>query len=303
MSFVLTFVAAEPHSALGDALSAHLGGLAGVTSGPVWLAPGQACDFLVGEAHPIDADAIRALRTTLAPLRVDVFAGPADKRRKKLLCADMESTMVAFEALEEIGQALGIHDRIKAITARAMNGEIGFRESLFERVGLLRGIEERVLQTTCASMLGRIMPDAQTLVATMRAHGAVCVLATGGFTYFSDRLAAVLGFDHAHANRLDIVGGRLTGGLLEPLLDNQSKRDIFNDYCQRAGHGPEEGLAVGDGANDIPMLLEAQGGGGLGIGYRPKPKVAQVINNLVLYGDLTALLYAQGYHQSDFAEG
>ncbi|SMH58064.1 phosphoserine phosphatase SerB [Azospirillum agricola] len=260
---------------------------------PDWLAPGTACDLPFGNLAPEQAEA--AIRRTLPlSLPFDVIAQPAATRRKRLLVADMESTIIEQELLDELGDCVGLKDHIAAITARAMNGEIDFKDAVRERVALLKGLEESVIDTVWKR--ATLMPGAAQLVATMRANGAVCALVSGGFRCFTSRVRAWIGFDDDQGNGLEIADGVLTGRVIEPILDKDSKLEALLAYAGEHRVPVAETMAVGDGANDLPMLLAA----GLGIAYHAKPAVAAEARARVDHGDLTALLFAQGYRIDQF---
>ncbi len=290
MAYVLTLVAARAAGSLGFATvdrvrDAVRGGV------PLVLSDGEAADIPVQQ--PPDLGAVRA---ALEDAPVDVFRTRAHGRRRKLLIADMDGTIVAGETLDELAEAAGVGEAVAAITARSMNGEIDFREALRARVAMLRGLRLDALAATYART--RLNPGARTLVATMRAHGARTVLVTGGFDYFASRVAALCGFDMQCSNRLLDDGTALTGAVAEPILDRDSKRATLLDQAHALGLRPQAALALGDGANDLAMLREA----GLGIGYRPKPVVAAAIENAIHHADLRSALFAQGYRAGDFRE-
>ena len=250
-----------------------------------WLAPGIACDLpFDGAASPV-----------LLP-GVDTVALPAANRRKKLLVADMESTMIENEMLDELADFLGLRERISAITARAMNGEIGFEDALQERVGLLKGLAVGKLDEAATRI--RYMAGGAALVATMRKHGARCALVSGGFTHFTEIVRQKLGFDLAAANRLEHDGAALAGTVAAPILGKDAKLATLDRLCAEQKIARADAIAVGDGANDLPMLKAA----GLGVAYRAKPAVAAKVGARIDHGDLTALLYLQGYRRSDFVQ-
>lgn len=232
----------------------------------------------------------------LAEDRIDVFLTKAAGRRKKLLIADMDSTIVTGETLDDLAEFAGIKDQIAAITTRAMEGEIDFHDALRERVALLKGLDIAALDKTLADI--QLSPGAETFVQTMAMHGAHCVLVSGGFTFFTGNIAEKAGFHAHHGNVLDIDGDVLAGTVSDPILDKDSKVHFLKKYVQDQNISEENVLAIGDGANDIPMLQTA----GLGIGYHPKHAVQEKISNLIIHGDLTAALYAQGYSQQEFAQ-
>lgn len=280
MTLLLTFVAAT------IPLPADPAGLIGMTAPPAWLAPHKAATIPL-HTPPTQAQIIH-WRAQLAPHKTDIFVTPAAHRVKKLMVADMDSTMIAEETLDELAAACGIGVAVAAITARAMRGEIDFAAALRDRVAMLAGTPVATLDAVRART--HFNDGAVQLVRTMKAHGATTVLATGGFTPFAAHVAAHCGFDHYHANRLEIAGALVTGRTLPPLLDKDAKRTILHDYCARLGLNAADALAIGDGANDLPMLQSA----GLGIGYRPKPLLLEMLPNCIIHGDLTAALYAQG---------
>jgi phosphoserine phosphatase len=265
---------------------------AGMTPGiPDWLASGIACDL------PFSGDAARALavaRAALAGVAVDAYAQPAAGRRKKLLVADMDSTIVGSETLDELAAFAGLKDEIAAITRRSMNGEIDFPTALRERVAMLAGLSASALDRTLEGT--RLNPGARTLVMTMRAHGAFTALVSGGFRWFTSRVAAAAGFDHDEANDLLVEDGKVTGKVSEPILGREAKLEALGRLAAAHGAGVADAVAVGDGANDLAMLQAA----GLGVAYRAKPVVAAAVSCRVDHADLTALLYFQGYRAGEF---
>lgn len=259
---------------------------AGATVGtPDWLAPGIACDL------PFEG----AVSSVTVP-GVDAVALPATGRRKKLLVADMESTMIHNEMLDELADFLGLRERIADITARAMNGEIDFAGALSERVDLLKGLSVAKLDEAATRM--RYMPGGATLVATMKKHGAYCALVSGGFTYFTAMVRRSLGFDFDAANVLKHDGKALLGTVAPPILGKEAKLAALQGLAGERGFTAADAVTVGDGANDLPMLQAA----GLGVAYHAKPTVAAQVRARIDHGDLTALLYLQGYRHTDFEE-
>ncbi|MEO5374129.1 MAG: phosphoserine phosphatase SerB [Alphaproteobacteria bacterium] len=258
-----------------------------------WLAPGEACDLPFDNLAPDQADA--AARAALDGLPVDVVAQPVAGRRKMLLVADMDSTFVTEETLDEIAAHAGLKERIAAITARAMNGELDFAEALRERVGMLAGLPEDVLETTWRSM--HLMPGGPTVVRTMRANGAHTVLVSGGFKYFTTRVREACGFHDDVANDFVIEDGRLSGRVIEPIVDRHIKLDTLKRVASERQIPLTLTASVGDGANDLPMLKAS----GLGVAYHAKRIVTASAPHRVDHADLTALLYAQGYHREEFS--
>ncbi|MFN3641576.1 MAG: phosphoserine phosphatase SerB [Gemmobacter sp.] len=257
-----------------------------------WLAPGTAAEF---DLPAVPADA-RDAWAGLQGLGFDLCWQPAAGRRKALLLADMDSTMIEQECIDELADVAGVGAEVAAITRRAMNGELDFEGALRERVALLAGLPESAI----AEVLDRRIthtPGGATLVATMRANGGYCALVSGGFTAFTGPVAAALGFDEHRANRLVIAAGRLAGRVEEPILGRAAKVAALDDLCARLGIGPERAMAVGDGANDLGMLKAA----GAGVALHAKPAVQAEVSLRVNHGDLTALLYLQGYAAADFA--
>lgn len=256
---------------------------------PKVLSRGVAAEFAVTTADP--ADMRDALKQVLGDARLDVALVPAEGRRKRLLIADMDSTLIQQECIDELAAALGLKAEISAITERAMRGEIAFEPALRERVALLAGLP--AAETVEATLRDRItlMPGAATLVATMRANGAYAALVSGGFTSFTDVIAARLGFDENRANMLVVENGRLAGRVVDPILGREAKLEALEELIVSRGLTHKETVAVGDGTNDLAML----GAAGLGVAFRAKPAVAEAAHARIDHGDLTALLYLQGY--------
>jgi phosphoserine phosphatase len=235
-----------------------------------------------------------------APADLNVIPDDIALRRKHVLVADMESTIIEQEMLDELGDLIGKRDVIEDITARAMRGELDFESALKERIAMLAGLDARVLDEVAERIT--LMPGAEALIRTMSAHGAYCALVSGGFTVFTQRIAERLGFDEHQANTLEIIDGRLTGRVVPPILGREAKLDALRRIASERGVDMVLTLAVGDGANDLDMLREA----GLGVAFRAKPKVREAVAALdngavITHGDLTALLYLQAYSQADFA--
>ena len=229
---------------------------------------------------------------------LDIVVQPMGDRAKKLLIADMDSTMITVECIDELADYAGLKPQIAAITERAMRGELDFRAALTERVGLLGGMAESVL-AECRMERVRLTRGARTLVQTMKAHGAHSVLVSGGFLPFAAPVAEAVGFDKVIANDLEIAGGKLTGTVREPIVDADTKLATLRAEAARLGLPLAQALAVGDGANDIPMITAA----GLGIGYHPHPAAAEAADAAIRHHDLTALLWAQGYPRRSWVLG
>ena len=257
---------------------------------PTWLAAGDALEIATG-LEPAEAE--RRLREVVGERPVDVAAVAAEGRRKRLLISDMDSTMITIECIDELADYAGIKAEIAAITRRAMNGEIEFRGALVERVALLGGLPVTLVDEIIRERL-RMMPGAATLVRTMRAMGARCVLVSGGFTAFTAFVRDRLGFHLDEANALETADGVLTGKLAGEIRDASSKLEALRRHTAELGTGPSAALAVGDGANDLPMILAA----GMGVAFRAHPRVEAQAPLRIRHADLTALLYLQGYPQA-----
>ena len=257
----------------------------------VWLDPGVAAEFPLQAVPANQWDVWAALQA----LRVDLIVQPAEGRKKRLLLADMDSTMIEQECIDELADEAGFGARVADITARAMNGELNFEAALIERVGLLKGLPAQVIDHVIRDRI-TLMSGGKVLLATMKAQGAYCALVSGGFTAFTAKIAAVLGFDENRANTLLVEEGKLTGQVAQPILGKQAKVDALHDICGRLGITPAQALAVGDGANDLGML----GLAGTGVALHAKPSVAAQCQVRVNHGDLTALLYLQGYAREEF---
>ena len=272
-------------------------------AGPVqWLAPLEAADISFSAERSANQ---RALHSNLANrLRAAAGAGtdavvqPAAGRRKRLFLADMDSTMIGQECIDELADFVGLKDHVAAITERAMRGEIAFEPALRERVALLKGLPVATVDTVIDERI-TLTPGGRTLVATMRAAGARTCMVSGGFTLFTDRIATMIGFDENHANRLDVAGGTLGGTVAEPIFGRDAKRTTLIALRGQLGLDNADTMAIGDGANDIAMIAEA----GLGVAFHAKPKVAEAAAARIDHGDLTAMLYVQGYRKDEFVGG
>lgn len=263
-------------------------------SGLYWLADGIACDIALHDGEDIEAAEAR-LRAVIGSSPIDLVVQQAETRRKQFLIADMDSTMIGQECIDELADVVGLKDKVATITARAMNGEIAFEPALRERVALLKGLPISVVDDVIARRI-TLTSGGPELIATMKAKDYYSALVSGGFTVFTGRIATMLGFDENRANILIEKDGVLTGEVAEPILGKQAKVDALEEIAARLGITPNDVIAVGDGANDLGML----GIAGSGVALHAKPTVAAEAKMRIDHGDLTALLYIQGYRKSDF---
>ncbi len=297
---IATLVAAEGESLTAPALPRNLaealGALEVRTEAWRWLEPGRVADVpLVGSASsPALAE---ALREALGTARIDLAVQPEMLRRKRLLLSDMDSTLIGQECIDEMADFAGCGKEVAAITERAMRGELDFEAALRARMQLLRGLPEAVLEQVWQERI-RVTPGAATLMATMARLGAHCVLVSGGFTHFTERLRVRLGMEAQFANRLEVAEGVLTGEVLPPILGKEAKHQVLLAQALHLGISLTETLAVGDGANDLPMIEAA----GLGVAYRAKPVVEAAASATIRHGDLTVLLSFQGIARNTWAQ-
>ncbi|MGE3986414.1 phosphoserine phosphatase SerB [Pseudorhodoplanes sp.] len=297
MTHVATLIAAADTRLTDDSLARAQAALPQATD-IQWLARGVAADIeFIPDASIDQRQVTDHLRAALAETPVDIAVQPLAHRRKRLLVADMDSTMIGQECIDELADLVGLRAHVSAITDRAMRGEIAFEPALRERVALLKGLPASVIDEVIADRI-TLMSGARALVGTMRAHGAHTVLVSGGFSLFTREIAEMIGFDENHANTLLVRDGTLTGHVEEPILGREAKLDTLLEVARYLKLPLAETMAVGDGANDLAMIGRA----GLGVAYHAKPAVADAAQVRIDHGDLTALLYLQGYRRDEFAE-
>ena len=286
--FVTTLIA--PRGALEPALVENLRNAWG-GGDAIWLSPDEAAEFTVD----IRPENLWTVWEDVQKLGVDLVVQPAKSRRKKMLLADMDSTMIQQECIDELAEEAGVGAHVKEITARAMNGELDFEGALTERVGLLKGLNADVINTVLSTRI-TYMPGGHALVGTMRAQGGYAALVSGGFTSFTEHVADVLGFDEDRANQLIIRDGQLSGSVATPILGREAKVTALEEITRKLGIAETDVIAVGDGANDLGMLSRA----GIGVALHAKPSVAAQCDVRINHGDLTALLYLQGFSRDEF---
>jgi len=289
--FVATLLSSqkEPVLTVGNVLTYHRDLKGGEFR---WLQDGVACEFPL-EERPVD---LRRIWQSLQDRGVDLVVQKAEGRRKQMLLADMDSTMIQQECIDELADEAGFGAHVAAITAKAMNGELVFEDALRERVALLAGLPEDVIDHVLENRI-IAMPGGAELVKTMKENGGYCALVSGGFTDFTESVAHGLGFDENRANRLEIIDGFLTGKVIPPILGREAKVEALHDIASRLGIGLDQVMAVGDGANDLGMLKLA----GTGVALHAKPAVAAQCDVQINFGDLTALLFIQGYARDEFS--
>jgi phosphoserine phosphatase len=284
MSHFLTLVAAN-----NNLNHDHFDLLGELNTTPTWLENDKAADFDIPKALTIDE--MKKLREKFDDDKIDIFCTRAEGREKTLFLADMDSTIVTSETLDELGAQAGLKEKIAKITERAMRGEIDFQGALKERVNMLTDLPAETLEKTLNKT--EISEGARSLLKKLKNQGVFCVLVSGGFTFFTNAIADKLNFDAHHGNVLQIQDGKLTGNVQEPILDKNAKLNFLKLYCEELSLDLDETIAIGDGANDLPMLEAA----GLGIGYHPKPLLEDQLLNCIRHTNLTSVLYMQGYSE------
>ena len=280
-----------PPGQLDASLVSNLQGAFGATGDALWLSPDEAAEFPVSQSP----SNLEEVRKTVSAMSVDLNCLPDGNRQKRLLIADMDSTMIGQECIDELAAEAGVGGQVADITARAMNGELEFDGALRERVALLKNLPTDIIPQVIENRI-TLAPGGKTLVATMKKNGAYAALVSGGFLQFTSRLGGTLGFDETRANRLIEADGKLTGEVATPILGQQAKVDALNEITATLGITPADAIAVGDGANDLGMIHLA----GMGVALHAKPTVAAAAPLKIEYGDLTALLFLQGYTRDEF---
>jgi phosphoserine phosphatase len=297
MSFVVTLICNPANPALDSTVIDGARALLPSPGPAQWLFHEVAADIPFEGGNDV-AGIERRLREARGDLPIDIVVQPLAARRKKLLLADMDSTMIGQECVDELADFAGVKARVAAITERAMRGEIEFEPALRERVALLKGLPAAVIDEVLKTRI-TLTPGGRELVSTMRANGAWTCLISGGFTLFTRAVGKMIGFDENRANELIVEDGKLTGKVAEPVLGRAAKLSAFIELLESFDLDDIDTLVVGDGANDLGMIEHA----GLGVAYHAKPAVAAAAGARIDHGDLTALLYAQGYRREDFVEG
>ena len=296
MNHIMTLICNPRTANLGDEAlamaTACLSDLGAKTADANWLAHGIACDIPFSGLDLQIAEA--TVQHNLRGLPIDIIAQKRANRRKKLLVADMDATIVMGETLDELAEFAGCKDEVAAITSLAMNGELSFVDALKQRVKLLEGLSLENLKKTMAGV--ELTPGGRALVQTMKANGAVTMLISGGFTYFTDRVRDLVGFDEARGNSFEISDAKLTGYVLEPIINKDAKLAFLKRFAAEHAIAKIDTMAAGDGANDLPMLMAA----GIGVAYHAKSAVAKSARVGINHSDLTALLYIQGYRAEEF---
>jgi phosphoserine phosphatase len=291
MDHIVCLIAQPEREPLDQALVTRIA--RGLGAAPRWLAEQEACEIAVAGAHP--ADSLARTQAEAAGRPIDVCVVPAGDRVKRLLLCDMDSTIITIETIDELADLIGAKAQVAAITARAMRGELAFGPALEARVALLAGLPDTIFEQVYRDRL-RLMPGARIVVRTMRAQGAITGLVSGGFMPLAEQVQRDVGFDLAQANRLEVADGRLTGRVLAPIVGPEAKLALLERLCAQHGIAAGQTLAVGDGANDLPMLRAA----GLGVAYHAHAPVARQAQVAIEHADLRALLFLQGIAKRDF---
>jgi phosphoserine phosphatase len=292
MTHTLTTISSQENSCLTEALVSKVSEALHVSQ-TRWLYPSVACDFDLQNSPNTDEE-INLVRSIIGDLPIDVVIQNSNNRKKKLFLADMDSTIIGQECIDELAAELGIKDKVAAITEAAMNGEIDFEGALKDRVALLAGLEEAVVAEVLSNRI-TINHGAHEALALMRAHGTHTALVSGGFTIFAKEIAGEVGFHEFHANELLIQNGKFSGKVAEPILGQQAKLDQLNRLANEKQISLSDTIAIGDGANDLPMLMNA----GTGIAFHAKPSVAEQAKVVINHGDLSAILFVQGYTKAN----
>jgi len=293
-SYVLTLIGNERSAPLEPAHIERVFQRLATTGKTDWLGQREACDLFV--ESPLTADGIaEQARDALPGMAIDTVCAPIEGRRKKLLICDMDSTVINQECMDELGDAIGLGSQIREITAALIRGDISFPDALRRRLVLMKGMDCRLLKSVYEERIS-LQAGARTLVQTMRHHGAFCMLVSGGFSFFTRRIAERIGFHDHQGNELAFKDGRLTGEVVEPILGRSAKLNTLTAMCDEKGLEPSDVLAVGDGANDIKMIEAA----GLGVAFHDSGSLRKQANARIDHGGLTALLYIQGFHKSEF---
>lgn len=293
-SYVLTLVGNIHKEPVGPVHIERVRQCLDTTGDEEWLAENEACDLFIETVQSASAITERA-RDALLGTAIDAVCTPKMGRRKKLFISDMDSTVINQECIDELGDAIGLGSQITEITAAVVNGEIGFSDALRKRLALMKGMERTVLESVYEKRI-TLKAGARTLVQTMRHHGAYCVLVSGGFSFFTSRIAERIGFHKHQGNELAFEDGKLTGEVLEPILGRSAKLKTLMRLCDEKGLEPLDVLAAGDGANDIKMIKAA----GLGVAFHGSESLKEQANASIDHTNLTALLYIQGFRKSQF---
>ncbi len=291
MQHMLTLISSLKNACISEALASSLSNKLGASS--KWLYPGVACDFELPK-NVVKQEALKTTQEIIADLPVDIVFQPAQNRKKKLFLADMDSTIIGQECIDELAAEIGVKDEVSKITEAAMNGEIDFEHALNDRVALLSGLEESIVSAVLKNRIV-INDGAKEALAVMRANNTHTALVSGGFTVFASEIAREVGFDEFHANMLLSQDGKFTGKVQMPILGQQAKLDQLGRLALEIGIELSYTIAIGDGANDLPMLMSA----GTGIAFHAKPSVAAQAQIIINYGDLSSILFVQGYTKAD----